>query len=112
MADAEAGDRVHHQTGVAGKCPSGPVSCPYEVRQVARTPCWADLNRGARPFAQAPGLVESGHDMSCGIAPNLVEVRNPPGDIGEGESVVCRPGADRISHRRIDLATLDGQTVP
>src|SRR4030095_4055280 len=94
------------------KCPSRPIGCAYDVRQVARAPCWADLNRGARPFTQAPGLVEGGHDMSCGIVPNLVEVRNPPSDIGESEPVVCRPGADRISRRRIDLATLDRQTVP
>src|SRR4029450_10900721 len=112
MADADTGDRVHHQTGVAGKCPSRPIGCAYDVRQVARAPWWADLNRGAGPFTQAPGLVEGGHDMSCGIVPNLVELRNPPSDIGESEPVVCRPGADRISRRRIDLATLDRQTVP
>jgi hypothetical protein len=56
MADAEAGDRVHHETGVAGKCPSQSVRGAHDIRQVIGPPGWADLTAARARSPRLPAL--------------------------------------------------------
>ena len=112
MTDAQACDRIHDQASVPGKRPPQPMRRAYDVGQVAGPPRWADLHSAASPFTKAANLVEDGDEMSCRIPPDRIEVRNPTSDVGHSEPVIGRPGASREPGARIDLPTLDRQTVP
>jgi hypothetical protein len=82
MTDAEAGDRIHHESGVAGQGPSWAVGSAYQVGKIAGSPRPSDLNSGARSFTQAAGLVESGDEVSGWIPADCLEVRDRPSNIG------------------------------
>jgi hypothetical protein len=86
MTNAEASDRIHHQSSVASQRPSWAVASAYQVGKIASPSRPPYLYGAARSFTQAAGLVESGDQVSRRIPADCLEFA-----IGPATYVIVRP---------------------
>src|SRR4029450_9775199 len=103
MTDAEAGDRIHHESSAPAHSPSGAAAPAYQIGKIAGPPRPADLHGPTGSLTQAAGLVESGNEVSCWIPADCLEVRDRPSNVCHRETVIGRPGAGCESGAGVDL---------
>src|SRR4029077_13372015 len=103
VADALAGDRVEQQSGVTDQGPAGTVGLTQVAGQIRGAAETLRPAPGPDPLAQAH-RVEGTQDVALDVAAEFVEPGRRPGQVGQQQAVVGRPGADGAARPAVDLA--------